>query len=71
MNVGEWDCVDSYPGAYSRREPSNGRVEEKPARVDLLGDATYDREGGTLQAQGLYLDEPPWKAYVFSLTRRD
>ena len=38
---------------------------------DLLGDATYDREGDDLQARGLYLDEPPWKASVFSLTKRD
>jgi hypothetical protein len=38
---------------------------------DLIGDATYDREGNDLQAHGLYLDEPPWKASVFSLTKRD
>ena len=38
---------------------------------DLLGDATYDREGNDLSASGLYLDEPPWKASVFSLTMRD
>jgi len=38
---------------------------------DLIGDATYDREGSDLQAHGLYLDEYPWKASVFSLTKRD
>ena len=38
---------------------------------DGLGDATYDREGNDLQARGLYLDEPPWKAAVFALTKRD
>ena len=38
---------------------------------DLLGDATYDREGSDLHAHGLYLDEPAWKASVFSLTKRD
>jgi hypothetical protein len=37
---------------------------------DLLGDATYDREGSDLQARGLYLDEPPWQAHVFSLMKR-
>jgi glycosidase len=37
---------------------------------DLLGDATYDREGDDLQARGLYLDEPPWQASIFSLTKR-
>jgi hypothetical protein len=38
---------------------------------DLLGDAAYDRKGDDLRARGLYLDEPPWKASVFSLTKRD
>ena len=38
---------------------------------DLLGDATYDREGNDLSVRGLYLDEPPWKASIFSLTKRD
>ena len=38
---------------------------------DLLGDATYDREGNDLQARGLYLDVPPWQASVFALTQRD
>jgi hypothetical protein len=37
---------------------------------DLLGNATYDREGNDLQARGLYLDVPPWQAHVFSLTKR-
>jgi glycosidase len=36
---------------------------------DLIGEATYDREGNDLQARGLYLDELPWKAHVFSLTK--
>ena len=36
---------------------------------DLIGDATYEREGNDLQARGLYLDEPPWRAHVFSLTK--
>lgn len=34
---------------------------------DLLGDATYEREGNDLQAGGFYLDVPPWKTSVFSL----
>ena len=38
---------------------------------DLLTDATYDREGDDLSACGLYLDESPWKASIFSLTKRD
>jgi hypothetical protein len=35
-----------------------------------MGTVIYDRDGGDLQTRGLYLDEPPWKASVFSLTRR-
>ena len=36
---------------------------------DMLGEATYDREGDDLQGRGLYLDVPPWQASVFSMTR--
>jgi hypothetical protein len=36
---------------------------------DLLGPDRYEREGNVLQAHGLYLDEGPWKARVFLLTR--
>jgi hypothetical protein len=36
---------------------------------DLLGDATYDWDGNDLQGRGLYLDEHPWSARVFALTR--
>ena len=36
---------------------------------DMIGDATYDRDGNDLQARGLYLDEPSWKAHIFSLTK--
>jgi len=38
--------------------------------TDLIGDATYEREGNELQARGLYLDEPPWRAQVFAMTKR-
>jgi len=38
---------------------------------DLIGDTEYVREGNDLQARGLYLDEPAWRAHVFSLTRID
>jgi hypothetical protein len=36
---------------------------------DLMGTAVYDRDGDDLQSRGLYLDEPPWRASVFSLTQ--
>jgi hypothetical protein len=37
--------------------------------TDLLGDATYERDGDDLQRRGLFLDLPPWQASVFSLRR--
>jgi hypothetical protein len=36
--------------------------------VDLLGDATYDRDGNDLQSRGLYLDTSPWQAAAYLLT---
>jgi hypothetical protein len=36
---------------------------------DVLGEATYDREGDDLHARGLYLDALPWQASVFALTQ--
>jgi hypothetical protein len=35
---------------------------------DLIGTATYDRNGDDLQLRGLFLDMSPWQAAVFSLT---
>jgi hypothetical protein len=37
---------------------------------DLLGDNAYERQGSDLESKGLYLDEPGWKIYVFSLERK-
>ena len=36
---------------------------------DLLGEAVYVRDGSDLHTWGLFLDEPPWKAQVFSMTK--
>ena len=36
---------------------------------NLIGDEVYDRRGSDLTSHGLYLDVPPFKASVFSLTR--
>jgi hypothetical protein len=38
--------------------------------TDLLGDATYDRDGDDLQSRGLFLDVPPWQASAFSVKKR-
>ena len=37
---------------------------------DLISDITYERTGDDLQSKGLYLDEPPWKYYIFSLIKK-
>ena len=34
---------------------------------DLMSDIVYERDGHGLHDKGLYLDEPAWKFYVFSL----
>lgn len=38
---------------------------------DLLGEVTHEREGDDLLTRGLYLDEAPWKACIFSVARCD
>jgi hypothetical protein len=38
--------------------------------TDLMGEATYDREGNDLRRSGLYLDVPPWQSAVFSMQRK-
>ncbi len=37
---------------------------------DLLGTAVYERDGNDLHARGLYMDESPWKASIFSMTSK-
>jgi hypothetical protein len=34
----------------------------------MTGHAVYDREGGGLARQGLYLDLPPWGYHVFAVS---
>ncbi|HEY4163193.1 MAG TPA: alpha-amylase family glycosyl hydrolase [Dongiaceae bacterium] len=36
--------------------------------ADLLGSASYDRDGDNLISPGLYLDLPPWGRHVFEVT---
>jgi glycosidase len=37
---------------------------------DLLGTASYDRDGDALRAPGLFLDVPPWNCHVFQISNR-
>jgi hypothetical protein len=34
---------------------------------DLIGSATYDRDGESLQSRGLFLDVPPWHCHIFEM----
>ena len=51
------------------RLPFAGLANSRWRLKDLLADATYDWDGNDLQGRGLYLDERPWSARVFALTR--
>jgi hypothetical protein len=35
----------------------------------LAATANYIRDGKKLQAEGLYLDVPPWQCHVFQMSR--
>lgn len=37
---------------------------------DLFSKVKFERDGSDLQSKGLYLDEPAWKFYVFSLKKK-
>jgi hypothetical protein len=51
------------------RLPFNDLAGGKWRLKNLIGSGTYDWDGNDLQSRGLYLDEPPWRASVFSMTR--
>jgi glycosidase len=36
--------------------------------TDLLDDRVFDRDGGELAGQGLYVDLPPWGCHLFAIT---
>jgi glycosidase len=37
---------------------------------DLISGKIFEREGADLESKGMYLDELPWKVYVFSLNKK-
>lgn len=51
------------------RLPISGLAAGRWRLQDQLGPAHYERDGGALQARGLYLDMTPWQACVFALAR--
>src|SRR5262249_44721990 len=51
------------------RVPFVGLAGGRWRLTDLLGEATYDRDGDDLQDRGLFLDVPPWGASLLALKR--
>jgi hypothetical protein len=49
------------------RPPLPTLVNRKCQLQDLLGTASYDRDGSDLVSRGLYLDMTPWQAAAYSL----
>jgi glycosidase len=44
-------------------------VDGRTVRLrDMMGTATFDRDGQDLVSRGLYLDLPPWSFHVFEMT---
>jgi hypothetical protein len=37
---------------------------------DKMGNATYDRDGESLQAQGLFVDLERWNFHIFDMTSK-
>jgi hypothetical protein len=50
------------------RVPFSGLAGSRWTLMDLIGDATYEREGDELSTRGLYLDVGPWQYHVFQVT---
>jgi hypothetical protein len=56
-----------HPGQCYVRLPFADLAGRRWRLQDVIGSATYDRDGDDLQASGLYLDEPAWHASAFVL----
>jgi hypothetical protein len=50
------------------RIPFAGVIGDTVRLRDMMGPATFDRDGDDLVSRGLYLDLPPWGYHVFELT---
>jgi hypothetical protein len=51
------------------RLPFTDLSNEKWRLADRISSINHERDGNDLQSRGLYLDEPPWRASAFSLTK--
>jgi hypothetical protein len=59
-----------YAGLRTSQPDHSDRLKNfVDGKKDLFAYATYDWAGNDLQGRALYLDECPWSARVFALTR--
>jgi alpha amylase-like protein len=61
----------NYAGNQSQcyvRPPFSDLTGRTVRLKDLMGPASFDRDGNELASQGLYLDLPPWGFHVFDVT---
>jgi hypothetical protein len=56
--------LPAHPSLYQITDLSGRAVRLK----DLMGPASYDRDGSELVSHGLYLDVPAWSYHVFEMT---
>jgi hypothetical protein len=67
-----WLVVVNYAEHQSQcyvRLPFAGLAGRAVRLADLMGTASYERDGDDLGARGLYLDLPAWGYHVFQVTR--
>jgi glycosidase len=63
--------VVNYAGNQSQcyiRIPFVDLIGRRVRLRDLMGSASFDRDGSEVASRGLYLDLPPWGYHVFELT---
>ena len=63
--------VVNYAGNQSQcyvRIPFANVIGKTVRLRDMMGPASFDREGNDIVSRGLYLDLPPWGYHVFELT---
>ena len=63
--------VVNYAGNQSQcyvRIPFSNVIGKTVRLRDMMGPASFDRDGNDIVSRGLYLDLPPWGYHVFELT---
>lgn len=66
-----WLAVVNYAGHQSQcyvRIPLPDMAGRAVRMEDIMGSASFDRDGNDLISRGLYLDLPPWSYHVFEMT---